>query len=108
MSMSLKKNYTSPRWSGEICDCSMPMTFDTYSSCSFNCLYCFAFFQKSHNVLGYKDHLNVSDRVTRGVNLDKVRKLFIHSLNNTAQNNTKKQFQRYIQNKITMQWGGVS
>ena len=108
MSMSLKKNYTSPRWSGEICDCSMPMTFDTYSSCSFNCLYCFAFFQKSHNVLGYKDHLNVSDRVTRGVNPDKVRKLFIHSLNNTAQNNTEKQFQRYIQNKITMQWGGLA
>lgn len=43
--------YQSPRWSGEICDCSMPMTFDTYSKCSYNCLYCFAYFQKSHTIL---------------------------------------------------------
>lgn len=40
------KNYQSPRWSWEYLDCSMPMTFDTYSNCWFNCLYCFATFQR--------------------------------------------------------------
>ena len=38
--MELKQDYDSPRWSGEICDCSMPLTFDTYSTCAYNCLYC--------------------------------------------------------------------
>jgi len=38
--MPLKKDYASPRWSQEILDCSMPMTFDTYSRCSYNCFYC--------------------------------------------------------------------
>ena len=37
--------YGSPRWTGEILDCSMPMTFDTYSNCAFNCAYCFSSFQ---------------------------------------------------------------
>lgn len=32
--------YTSPRWSWEILDCSMPMTFDTYSNCAHQCVYC--------------------------------------------------------------------
>lgn len=32
--------YGSPRWSGEIMDCSMPVTFDQYSNCSFGCIYC--------------------------------------------------------------------
>lgn len=36
----IKFNYQSPRWSGEILDCSMPMTMDTYSACSYRCLYC--------------------------------------------------------------------
>ncbi len=36
----LKGHYGSPRWTQEIADCSMPMTFDTYSNCSFNCAYC--------------------------------------------------------------------
>lgn len=35
----IKQDYGSPRWSGEIADCTMPMTFDTYSNCSFGCVY---------------------------------------------------------------------
>ena len=33
-------NYGSPRISSEIMDCSMPMTFDSFSYCSMGCLYC--------------------------------------------------------------------
>lgn len=32
--------YGSPRWTGELADCSMPVTFDQYSGCSFGCIYC--------------------------------------------------------------------
>lgn len=42
----LPQAYWSPRWSWEYIDCSMPMTFDTYSNCWFNCLYCFATLQR--------------------------------------------------------------
>lgn len=34
------KNYNSPRISSELPDCSMPMTFDSYSYCSMGCMYC--------------------------------------------------------------------
>ena len=91
--------YNSPRWSGEICDCSMPMTFDTYSACSYNCLYCFAYFQKSHTVNGYKGVENVKARNVNPVNVERVKKIF------TDKNS---QFYPYIKNRITMQWGGMA
>ena len=46
MSNEIKHNYQSPRWSGEIADCSLPMTLDTYSNCSFGCVYCFSQYQR--------------------------------------------------------------
>ena len=84
--------YQSPRWSGEILDCSMPMTFDTYSLCSYNCLYCFALFQ-------------VPSRRTRAdavasVNPDAVKKLF--------RGETVSQFTKMVQARRVMQWGGMS
>jgi len=39
-------NYASPRISSEINDCSLPLTFDTYSKCSMNCEFCFSSVQK--------------------------------------------------------------
>ena len=39
--------YGSPRWTAEVADCSMPMTFDQYSNCGYVCLYCFATFQRA-------------------------------------------------------------
>ena len=46
--------YQSPRWSAEIADCSMPMTFDTYSNCAFGCMYCFSQYQRG--IGGAKEH----------------------------------------------------
>ena len=54
----------------EILDCSMPMSFDTYSVCSYNCLYCFSFFQKSHCVRGY------NEKEVRSVDPEKVKNIF--------------------------------
>lgn len=43
----IKNTYQSPHWTNELLDCSMPMTFDTYSNCSFGCLYCFSQYQRA-------------------------------------------------------------
>lgn len=94
-----KDYYQSPRWSGEILDCSMPMTFDTYSSCSFNCLYCFSYFQKSHSMEKTKDK-SYQRQLVRWVNPDRIKELF--------NLRTNSQFNDFIKNKIVMQWGGLA
>lgn len=99
-----KMDYSSPRWTMEIPDCSMPMTFDTYSKCAYNCLYCFAFFQKSHTLDGY-----MGGR-PRCVNPRKVIDLFENAMKNNRRAVTKNelQFFEYIQNRRIMQWGGLA
>lgn len=106
--ITLKMNYTSPRWTGEICDCSMPLTFDTYSACAYNCLYCFAYFQKSHTVKGYKGIEDTRMRQPSSVNPEKIKNLFINCLNDKPQNKNEEQMYPYIKNRITMQWGGMA
>ena len=100
----LKQDYSSPRWSMEIPDCSMPMSMDTYSKCAYNCLYCFSYFQKSHVVEGYLDGQ------PRCVNPQKVIALFENAIKNNRQGVTKSelQFFPYIQNRRIMQWGGLA
>ena len=90
------KYYGSPRWSGEICDCSMPMTFDTYNLCSYRCLYCFSFFQRA---IGGAKKSYLNDNV-RWVNPEKVMKIF------TDPNSS--QFGPYVKKRLAMQWGGLS
>jgi DNA repair photolyase len=86
--------YGSPRWTGEILDCSMPMTFDTYSSCSYKCLYCFSYFQRIHSSKSYVNNIKY-------VNVEKIKKLFRGEIKNS-------QFNDYIREKRVMQWGGLS
>lgn len=108
MNLPIKQDYGSPRWSGEICDCSMPLTFDTYSTCAYNCLYCFAYFQKSHTVVGYKGNSKPTTRDVRCVNVDKVKQMFINCLNDKPQTPAEEQVYPYIRDRITMQWGGMA
>lgn len=100
----LTKDYVSPRWSMEILDCSMPMSFDTYSRCSYGCLYCFSFFQKSHSVNGY-----LEGRV-RSVNPEKVINLFenIRAGRFGKLHKTESQFVPYVLDGRIMQWGGLA
>ena len=86
--------YDSPRWSGEILDCSMPMTFDTYSSCSYRCLYCFSYNQRIHSSKSYTENIKY-------VNVDKIKKLFRGQVPSS-------QFNQYIAERRVMQWGGLS
>ena len=94
--------YSSPRWSWEILDCAMPMTFDTYSNCAHQCVYCFAFFQRA--VGGAKDaylHHKV-----KAVNVEKVKRLF--RLDPDVIKGNMGQFAWYIKKRHVLQWGGLS
>jgi len=91
------KYYGSPRWSYELYDCSMPMTFDTYSNCGFGCLYCFSQFQKG---IGQSKDNYLNKKIT-AVNVEKVKKLFRGEIKNS-------QFNEYIEQRKTLQWGGLT
>ena len=90
--------YLSPRWSNEIADCSMPMTFDTYSNCSFGCLYCFSQFQRGIGA-GKESYLH---KEVKSVNVEHVKRMF------SDPDKYGGQFKEYIKQRKVMQWGGLS
>ena len=90
--------YSSPRWTAEIADCSMPMTFDTYSNCSFGCLYCFSQFQRAIGN-GKENYLQKS---VENVNPKKIMQMF------SEPDKYAGQFAPYIKQRRVMQWGGLS
>lgn len=89
--------YSSPRWSTELLDCAMPMSFDTYDNCAFNCTYCFSFFQRAIGD-GAQDYLH---HKVRAVNVEGIKEMFLGK-------RPKSSFNWYIQKKMVMQWGGLS
>lgn len=94
---SIKKTYISPRWTGEIADCSLPLTFDTYSNCSFGCVYCFSQYQRG--IGGAKeDYLS---KKVKAVNPEKIKKIFSLEDKNS-------QFYQYIKTRRPIQYGGLS
>lgn len=94
----IKRDYQSPRWTAEIADCSMPMTFDTYSNCAFGCMYCFAQFQRAIGN-GKENYLA---KEVRSVNPDKIKRMFLDP------DKYGGQFAQYIKERKVMQWGGMS
>jgi DNA repair photolyase len=103
----LKNTYTSPRWSGELLDCSMPMTFDQYSRCSFDCLYCFSFFQRSlkkYNPITETSKL-YTEELPSTVNVNKFMSIFDE---NSKLDMGKAQFKGYVRDRKVLQWGGMS
>lgn len=90
--------YNSPRITYEVYDCSMPVTFDTFSNCGFGCLYCFATFQREmiSNTSKY-----YWEKEYKAVNVNNIKRMFLHPEKN-------KQFGKYIQQRKVLQWGGMS
>ena len=76
----------------------MPMTFDTYSNCSFGCLYCFSQFQRALG--GSKESYLNKD--VKAVNVEHVKRMF------TEPDRYAGQFATYIKQRRVMQWGGLS
>lgn len=91
----LKAYYDSPRITGEVLDCSMPLTFDQYSNCGHYCMYCFSTFQRAIGK-GKEDYLK---RKVKAVNVERIKKMFL----------LEKEYpwSDYIRQRITMQWGGA-
>lgn len=96
MEKEISKTYGSPRWTGEIADCSLPVTFDTYSNCSFGCVYCFSQYQRGIGGAKY-DYLN---KKVKCIDVEKVKKLFTGE--------KKGQFWEYLKDRRPIQWGGLS
>ena len=90
--------YQSPRWTAEIADCSMPMTFDTYSNCSFGCMYCFSQYQRG---IGGAKEAYLKKEV-HPVNVKRIKAMFTDPDKNAGQ------FAEYIKQRRVMQWGGLS
>lgn len=97
MSDEIKYGYQSPRWTGEIADCSLPLTFDTYSNCSFGCVYCFSQYQRG---IGAASEDYYAKRV-KAVNPEKIKKIFSGEDENS-------QFYKYIKDRRPIQYGGLS
>lgn len=91
--------YASPRWSYEILDCAMPMTFDTYSNCAHQCAYCFAYFQRAANINSAEAYLA---HKVKAVNIDHVKRMFLQPDEHAGQ------FAWYIKRRMVLQWGGLS
>jgi len=95
--VEIMENYGSPRWTGEIADCSLPLTLDTYSNCSFGCVYCFSQYQRGLGV--NKDKYFQKD--VRCVNVEKVKKIL-------SGQDKKSQFYEWVKDKRPIQYGGLS
>lgn len=98
----IKAGYGSPRWTGEIADCSLPVTLDTYSNCAFGCVYCFSQYQRGIGKAQEK-YLN---KDVKCVDVEKLKKLFLGEIEN--QKSGLGQFWQYIKDKRPIQYGGLS
>lgn len=93
----LSETYQSPRWTGEIADCSLPVTLDTYSNCAFGCVYCFSQYQRG--IGGSKEKYFAKD--VKSINVEKVKKIF-------SGEDKDSQFYPYIKDRRPIQYGGLS
>lgn len=73
------------------------MSFDTYSNCSFGCVYCFSQYQRG---IGKAKDAYFGKEV-KSVNPEKVKAIFRGEVPNS-------QFNEYIRQRRVMQWGGLS
>lgn len=76
----------------------MPMTFDTYSNCAHQCVYCFSFFQRAVGE-GKDDYMSHKVRV---VDVERVKRMF------TEPDKYARTFAWYIKDRMVLQWGGLS
>jgi len=88
--------YGSPRISREVLDCGLPLTFDQYSICGFNCCYCFSQYIRGVGP-ARKDY---DARVLKIVRPEKIKEIFLLK--------RKRDYSDFIKKRYMMQWGGLS
>lgn len=97
MNNDIKFGYSSPRWTGEIADCSLPVTLDTYSNCAYGCVYCFSQYQRG---IGNAAADYYAKKV-KAVNPKRIMDLF-HG------NKPESSFWPYLKDHRPIQYGGLS
>lgn len=106
-------DYNSPRITSEIYECGLPMTFDQYNKCAFNCQYCFAAFiadGQSHMVASRtgreaRDTLKYRNAV-RSVDPDRVKKYWLEAP--TAQwKGVDSLLVNLVRKRTPVHWGGL-
>lgn len=101
---SIEMDYNSPRISGEVYECGLPLTFDQYSYCSFKCGYCFAAFTKSINMgKGAKSRYDIP---VSAVDVEAFKSLFLEKKRSTK--GPTPMIQALIANRAPLHWGGLS
>lgn len=94
--------YSSPRISSEIPDCSMPMTFDSYKFCSMGCQYCFAYFFKANNPAIKSSETGME---LTAVNSDK---LIAALSGNPKDSRGRTMYDLFYRRKFLFHWGGLA
>jgi DNA repair photolyase len=100
--------YSSPRISGEIYECALPLTFDTYSRCSFNCLYCFAVNQKTINGGVEAGKASQYAKPLRCVDPDVVKRLWLTVDGDISKGGINGLVRSLIRRHAPVHWGGLS
>jgi len=91
--------YPSPRISSEINDCSLPLTFDSYSKCSYNCSYCFSSIQKC----------NTPGAVSAPMQAVNVKALLRMLDGNCSEGSEEQAFHKFFFDKrFVFHWGGLA
>ena len=93
----MTKYYNSPRISSEYRDCSLPLTFDQSSLCSFGCLFCFATYQKTNNPSCKGKNNPVSF-----VNVERIK----NSIEGKRPNDVY--YQNFFKHRFPLHWGGLT
>lgn len=97
MSNNIQYGYSSPRWTGEIADCSLPVTLDTYSNCAYGCVYCFSQYQRG---IGNAAE-NYYAKKVKAINPKRIKALFDGEKPESS-------FWPYLKDQRPIQYGGLS
>ena len=106
---AMEMDYQSPRISSEVYECGLPLTFDQYSRCTFECMYCFAAFVKQVNSGSTKGKANSQfDKPIRCVDPEGVKRLWVSPDRIKTVAGITPMALALIAKKAPLHWGGLS
>lgn len=100
MAETIPEDYDGLRWTSELIDCSFPVALDTYSKCSFGCLYCFAAFVKEQRLGLGPGACSMYEKPVRSISVRRMRDIFSGKRKTT--------FSTWLSEKRPIQWGALA
>ena len=108
-------DYASPRISSEIYECGLPLTFDQYNRCGFNCRYCFAAFLASACAESVARTQGVDVKSAskyrnpvRAVDPDRFKRLWMGASSDQGWSKTSRLIVNLLRKRTPLHWGGLS